>query len=99
LLSARHRADHTVQQLIGPWKDGLPAQLFHILHERNIQSIIIEGGVATLQAFIALGLWDEARVFTGPDHFVKGYAAPILPTVPTHTETVGTDRLDTYYKP
>lgn len=99
LLSAKHRADVPVQQLIGPWKDGLPAQLFHILHERNIQSIIIEGGVATLQAFIAQGLWDEARVFTGAAHFVNGIAAPVLPVQPTTTETIGPDRLDTYYKP
>jgi diaminohydroxyphosphoribosylaminopyrimidine deaminase / 5-amino-6-(5-phosphoribosylamino)uracil reductase len=99
LLSAKHRPDLPVQQLIGPWKDGLPAQLFHILHERNIQSIIIEGGVATLQAFIALELWDEARVFTGATHFASGIAAPILPVIPTTTETIGPDRLDTYYKP
>lgn len=99
LLSAKHRADVPVQQLIGPWKDGLPAQLFHILHERNIQSVIIEGGVATLAAFIALNLWDEARVFTGTEHFTLGIAAPILPVPPTTTETVGPDRLDTYYKP
>lgn len=99
LLSAKHRADLPVQQLIGPWHDGLPAQLFHILHERNIQSIIIEGGVATLQVFIAHGLWDEARVFTGPKHFTLGITAPILPVTPTATETIFPDRLDTYYKP
>ncbi len=99
LLSAKHRVDLPVQQLIGPWKDGLPAQLFHILHERNIQSIIIEGGVATLEAFIALGWWDEARVFTGAAHFASGIAATILPVVPIATETIGLDQLDTYYKP
>jgi diaminohydroxyphosphoribosylaminopyrimidine deaminase/5-amino-6-(5-phosphoribosylamino)uracil reductase len=99
LLSAKHRADSPVQQLIGPWKDGLPVQLMPILHERNIQSIIVEGGVATLNAFIAQGLWDEARVFTGPMHFTSGLAVPSLPITPTITEAIGTDRLDTYYKP
>ncbi len=99
LLSAKHRADMPVQQLIGPWKDELPIQLFHILHERNIQSVIIEGGVATLEAFITLGWWDEARVFTGVAHFASGIAAPILPVVPIATENIGPDRLDTYFKP
>ncbi len=99
LLSAKNRPDLPVQQLIGPWKDGLPVQLFPILFERNIQSIIIEGGVATLNVFINQGLWDEARVFTGPEHFVQGITAPRLPIAPNNTETIGTDRLDTYYKP
>ncbi|CAN5301460.1 bifunctional diaminohydroxyphosphoribosylaminopyrimidine deaminase/5-amino-6-(5-phosphoribosylamino)uracil reductase RibD [soil metagenome] len=99
LLSSKQRADFPVQQLIGPWKDGLPVQLYPILFERNIQSIIIEGGVATLQAFIAQGLWDEVRVFTGQTHFVSGVEAPRLPIAPATTETIGTDRLDIYYKP
>ncbi len=46
------------------------------LHQRNIQSLIVEGGAFTLQAFINLGFWDEARVFTGDAVFENGLKAP-----------------------
>lgn len=36
--------------------------LLHELYERNLQSLIVEGGSATLQSFIESGLWDEMHV-------------------------------------
>lgn len=51
-------------------------KLVKILFERNINSVIIEGGAKTLQSFIDANLWDEARVFTGNAVFVDGIAAP-----------------------
>ncbi|MEQ9423402.1 MAG: bifunctional diaminohydroxyphosphoribosylaminopyrimidine deaminase/5-amino-6-(5-phosphoribosylamino)uracil reductase RibD [Cyclobacteriaceae bacterium] len=51
-------------------------ELLSDLNSRNIQSVIIEGGAATLNAFIDKGLWDEARVFTGEKRFTEGIAAP-----------------------
>lgn len=51
-------------------------QLFHILINKNIQSIIIEGGAAVLNSFIANNLWDEARVFYGTKEFKNGIEAP-----------------------
>lgn len=46
------------------------------LYDRKIQSIIVEGGAKLLHQFISLGLWDEARVFTGNQEFGKGISAP-----------------------
>ena len=51
----------------------------------NIQSIIIEGGSATLQRFIDKNLWDEARVFEGTKSFENGIKAPIMPTISNNT--------------
>lgn len=48
------------------------------LHARQIQSVIVEGGSSTLNAFISKGLWDEARVFRSTRQFGKGIAAPHL---------------------
>lgn len=48
------------------------------LYNRNIQSIIIEGGAATLTTFIEGGLWDEARVFQSTNCFGDGIKAPQL---------------------
>jgi diaminohydroxyphosphoribosylaminopyrimidine deaminase/5-amino-6-(5-phosphoribosylamino)uracil reductase len=53
-------------------------EILYDLHSRNIQSVIVEGGAFTLQAFINLGYWDEARVFTGDVLFEKGLKAPHL---------------------
>ena len=52
------------------------SQICRFLHDKNIQSIIIEGGRKTLQMFIDEGLWDEARVFTGCMAFGDGIKAP-----------------------
>lgn len=46
------------------------------LGERKVQSLIVEGGATTLQAFIDAGLWDEARVFTSNITFGEGIRAP-----------------------
>ena len=67
------------------------------LFERKIQSIIIEGGAAVLNAFIGLELWDEARVFTSPQKFEKGIIAPRLDVSPLESIYVINDKLDTYY--
>lgn len=54
-------------------------ELMQVLHKHEIQSLIVEGGAFTLNAFIAANLWDEARVFTGKSQFQKGTPAPTLP--------------------
>ena len=54
--------------------------IFIVLYKNNISSIIIEGGLKTLQSFIDKNKWDEARVFSGNCTFEKGVKAPVLPT-------------------
>jgi len=51
-----------------------------ILFEKNISSVIIEGGRQILESFISSGLWDEARILTGNKMFGKGLQAPVLKT-------------------
>ena len=51
--------------------------LLHGLFETNLQSVIVEGGRATLQSFIDGGLWDEARIITNQELVIEnGVAAP-----------------------
>ncbi|MCH7409573.1 bifunctional diaminohydroxyphosphoribosylaminopyrimidine deaminase/5-amino-6-(5-phosphoribosylamino)uracil reductase RibD [Belliella sp. DSM 111904] len=52
------------------------ADIFKVLYERKIQSVLIEGGTFLLNKIIEAELWDEARVFTGQVHFNKGIPAP-----------------------
>ena len=76
-----------------------PSDIVESLYEQGIHSIIIEGGAQTISAFIAAGLWDEARVFYGNALFVSGVPAPIFRSVPklVSSTTLETDRLH-YYK-
>lgn len=53
-------------------------QILTVLYHNQIQSIIIEGGLQTLQSFIDEDVWDEARIFVGNTSFGKGTKAPIL---------------------
>lgn len=51
-------------------------QLMHLLFEKSIQSVIIEGGLQLLQKFIDTGTWDEARIFTGNKWLGSGVRSP-----------------------
>lgn len=53
-------------------------QLLQHLYKLEVQSLIVEGGTHTIDAFINEGIWDEARVFSGMAHFGKGISAPLL---------------------
>ena len=51
--------------------------LLQELHQRGIRSMLVEGGAGLLNAFLAQGLWDEARVITGTASFGNGTPTPI----------------------
>jgi len=59
-----------------PFTGDLLPLIMQLLHERGIQSLIIEGGKKLLESFIVSGLWDEARIFTGTRNFGAGIRAP-----------------------
>ena len=76
--------------------NNLVPSLLKELHSRNIQSIIIEGGAQTLNTFIDVKVWDEARVFTSKKTLEKGVQSPLIQSVINHSEIVGDDKL-TYF--
>jgi diaminohydroxyphosphoribosylaminopyrimidine deaminase / 5-amino-6-(5-phosphoribosylamino)uracil reductase len=55
------------------------------LYSEKILSILVEGGASLLHSFLASGLWDEARVFTGKMKFSQGIPAPRLEAKPDET--------------
>ncbi len=63
------------------------------MHEAKISSLIVEGGAALLNTFIALNLWDEARVFIADKFLNEGIKAPTLPNQPANNYKIGTDQL------
>lgn len=72
-------------------------EILNVLYKQNIQSVIIEGGKATLQQFIEAKLWDEARVLTANKNFESGLKPPVLAALANATEKVDTDTLQFYY--
>lgn len=54
----------------------LPQTIVYQLYLMDIQSIIVEGGVRTLEGFIEAGLWDEARILSSAEMWGEGKRAP-----------------------
>ena len=71
-------------------------QIGYHLYNHNINSLIIEGGSITLQTFINENLWDEARVFIGPNNFHEGVKAPIFNMNPKKEIKILNDLLKLY---
>ncbi len=88
-------ADHVQYKNVNSVKSV--AEILNVLYEQNIQSVIIEGGKATLQQFMEANIWDEARVLTAEKEFESGLAAPKLSQRPATTSLIDTDTLSIYY--
>lgn len=69
------------------FREPLLPQLLQRLYEKNIQSVMIEGGAYVLQRFIEAGLWDEARVIISSKALPEGLVAPVLPRALLMEET------------
>ena len=70
-------AENTTFTVIDFSSSILP-QILAVLHQNQIQSVIIEGGAQTLQSFIDQNIWDEARIFIGKAIFKNGTKAPLI---------------------
>ena len=65
-------------EIISNKKHLTVSEINDILFEKNIQSIIIEGGKKTLDMFINSDCWDEARVIISKNKLKKGISSPVL---------------------
>ena len=77
--------------------DDLMPQVMADLYQRQIQSVLVEGGPTVLNALINAGLWDEIRVFRSPMKLGQGITAPRLGHGGLrNVENVGPDELFWY---
>lgn len=76
-------------------KDILP-QLMRNLVQRNIQSLIVEGGTRTLQSFIDKNLWDESIVITSSIEFGSGVPSPDFSCLNFKLIKLGNDEIRIY---
>jgi diaminohydroxyphosphoribosylaminopyrimidine deaminase/5-amino-6-(5-phosphoribosylamino)uracil reductase len=58
-----------------------------ILLEKNINSVLVEGGASILNSFIESGLWDEANVEIAPLQIMEGVNAPTLNKLPISSKS------------
>jgi len=74
-------------------ENPLAQEICKALYKHQINSVIIEGGLKTLQTFIDEDLWDEARIFTGELNLKEGIHKPLIKgTLKTET-WIGSDFL------
>jgi diaminohydroxyphosphoribosylaminopyrimidine deaminase/5-amino-6-(5-phosphoribosylamino)uracil reductase len=74
-------------------------QILHALYVLKIQSVLVEGGAKTLQAFLDQNCWDEIRVITNTTlHVDQGLQAPAVPASgKKETLTLLNDLVTIYY--
>ncbi len=84
------------ERILLPFDDQLLPELLRRLASQNISTLLVEGGLKTMQRFLNEGLWDEARVFTAEKTIGKGRPAPTLPCPAERSFALGSDRLQWY---
>lgn len=75
---------------------GMEMQLLKELYDRNIISVMIEGGAMLIDSFVKKNLWDEARVFVGNQFFYDGVKAPSFTRELYSYDALGDSKLFTY---
>jgi diaminohydroxyphosphoribosylaminopyrimidine deaminase/5-amino-6-(5-phosphoribosylamino)uracil reductase len=88
-------ADHLKYMHVSMSGDWLE-HILHQLAELQLSSVIVEGGIKTISAFLEKNLWDEARVLTASRNLSQGRRAPVLPVPPKDHFLIGSDRLSWY---
>ncbi len=71
-------------------------QILAELHNRKLQSIIVEGGAFTLNTILDSGLWDELQVFTASHTLTAGVRAPVVKGKLTEQFTVDGSQFKRY---
>lgn len=59
-----------------PFDDSLLPELLSRLADRQLATLLVEGGAFTAQQFIDADLWDEIRIFLAPHRLQTGTKAP-----------------------
>lgn len=76
----------------------LPQMMLYQLYILGIQSIIVEGGAYTLNEFIKYNLWDEARIITATNLYLKnGVKSPIIEGFSASNEIHSNDQIETIF--
>lgn len=89
-------AKKNLEYITVDFENNILTQIMNELYERNVQSLIVEGGSRLLENFVTQNLWDEARVYIGHRFFHKGIKAPEFKGQLSSFEEFDESRLCTY---
>jgi len=79
--------------------NNLNQDILKQLYNRDILSLIIEGGAFTINSFIENGLYDEIRVFTTNKVLENGIKSPNIPEIKNSKKiTINNDKLEIYIR-
>ena len=79
--------------------NNLNQDILKQLYNRDILSLIIEGGAFTINSFIENGLYDEIRVFTTNKVLENGIKSPNIPEIKISEKiTINNDKLEIYIR-
>ena len=67
------------------------------LKKINVMSLIVEGGKETINHFLKLNYWNEARVIVGNKEFKNGLKSPEIDKKYSVVQNIGKDIIYTYY--
>lgn len=98
LITDRKRHDIDVEQVVVERNEAVLNRLLAVLHERQIRSLLVEGGARLLKAFLDSALWDEARIIEAPLVLGAGTVAPMPQGVLQGRIHVGADSVTTYVR-
>lgn len=85
--------NHTKYIGIEDFDHFLPQYILFQLYLQDVQSLIIEGGVKTLQMFIDANLWDEARIFKSQTVWSSGIKSPNIKGTQISSQNIEKDLL------
>ena len=79
--------------------NNLNQDILKQLYNRDILSLIIEGGAFTINSFIENGLYDEIRVFTTNKVLENGIKSPNIPEIKNSKNiTINNDKLEIFIR-
>ncbi|MGQ0828940.1 MAG: RibD family protein [Bacteroidota bacterium] len=78
------------------FEKAIVPQILKELRNRNINSLLVEGGEQLLNSFISADMWDEARIFVSEKKIKKGVNAPHIKMDPVNKKSINEDILLTY---
>lgn len=91
--ATKDEVDNNVSWIKIDYNQDSISQIISELYQRNIQSVIVEGGKQLLESFIKNNLWDEAHLFVGNKFFHNGIKAPQLKGEIISSESLDNDQL------
>ncbi len=100
-LAFSHRPpskEHHLEFIHVPNEEDFLEVVLRELHQRNLLSVLVEGGTRLLNLLIERNCWDEARIFIAPKKMERGIRAPQLPGNLSAKTRIGGDEL-TYLLP